>query len=157
MPSPELNDFWWSTSQPGWSIGASPPHAIKLPILVSSVSDGKGLRFKTNPWKTYIECTVYRYMIYVYIQYLYSIHPPQRKGYIKRNLSHFRICPQKSTQEDIIYHWSPSIYETSIYRLSASPPPNQPGPTTRQVTLPRPRTFLWRLHRPDHQHQVTPY
>lgn len=127
-----------------WSFPTTGDQAADLGFLCFR---RKGLLFKTNPWKTYIECTVYRYI--VYIQYIYSIHPPQRKGYIKRNLSHFRICPQKSRG----YHLSLiTIYLQNIYQSSICISPTQPGATTRQVTLPRPRTFLWRLHRPASGH-----
>lgn len=147
MPSPEIfHDFWWSTSQPGWSLEL-PHHRRSSCRSWFPLFQTKRAAVQNQPLKNLHECTVYRYI--VYIQYIYSIHPPQRKGYIKRNLSHFRICPQKSRG----YHLSLiTIYLQNIYQSSICISPTQPGATTRQVTLPRPRTFLWRLHRPASGH-----
>ena len=77
------------------------------------------------------------------IWYMYSIYtvypPPQRKGYIKRNVSHFRICPQKSRG----YHLSLiTIYLRNIYLSSICiSPPNQVQQPDRSPCHVRARSF----------------
>ena len=85
------------------------------------VSDEKGCCSKPTPEKPTlsVQCIDIWYIYSI----IYSIPPPQRKGYIKRNLSHFRICPQKSRG----YHLSLiTIYLRNIYLSSICISPTQP-------------------------------
>ena len=103
------------------SIGASPPQAIKLPILVSSEDSG----CFNKPFNLH----------WVYSVQIYSILPQTKAIYISRETYHQKKV-LKSLQEDI--HLSASIYKTSIESN------NLPHHPTRQPSSPchvRARSF----------------
>lgn len=150
MPSPEFNWLLMihiSTWMVHWSFPTTGDQAANLGFLLSR------LGLLQQPLQPTLSVQCIDICIYtVYIQYT----PPKEKATLQEKPITFQNMSAKVKRISSITDRHLSTKHLSIVYQSP-PSPNQPGPTTRQVTLPRPRTFLWRLHRPDHQHQVTPY